>query len=120
MTVRFALLASALFFAVPASAQDVPPPADDDGGLSVTVTDENAWQDLQLAIPSFATDRNAPTPANTQGTGALALELSRVVYNDLQFNSLFRPTGPDSLPRPSYPDITSPRQVPNCGLVMSG
>ena len=109
MTVRFALLASALLFAAPVSAQETPPAAEDEGGLSVTVTDENAWQDLQLAIPSFATDRNAPTPANTQGTGALALELSRVVYNDLQFNSLFRPTGPDSLPRPSYPDITSPQ-----------
>ena len=110
MTVRIALLASALLLAVPAVAQEVPPPAaDDEGGLSVTVTDENAWQDLQLAIPSFATDRNQPTPANAQGTGALALELSRVVYNDLQFNSLFRPTGPDSLPRPAYADITSPQ-----------
>jgi TolB protein len=110
MMIRFSLLASALLFVVPASAQVAPSPAEeDDGGLSVTVTDENAWQDLNLAIPSFATDRNAPTPANTQGTGALALELSRVVYNDLQFNGLFRPTGPDSLPRPSYPDITSPQ-----------
>jgi len=65
MTVRFALLASALFLAVQAGAQEVPPPvAEDDGGLSVTVTDENAWQDLQLAIPSYAIDRNAPTAAN--------------------------------------------------------
>lgn len=85
----------------------VPQPEED--GLTGTVTDESAWQDLSLAIPSFATDRDRPTPANNAGTAALALELSRVVYNDLQFNGLFRPTGPDSLPRPGYPDIANPQ-----------
>ena len=113
MTLRFAAFAAALLIAAPAAAQNAevpsPPPAADDGGLQVVVTDENAWQDLSIAIPSFATDRDQPTPANTQGTGALALELSRVVYNDLRFNGLFRPTGPDSLPRPSYGDITNPQ-----------
>jgi TolB protein len=109
MTVRFAALAPVLLLAAPAQAQVVPPPAVEDTGLQVTVTDESAWEDLSLAIPSFATDRDQPTPANNQGTGALALELSRVVYNDLQFNGLFRPTGPDSLPRPGYPDITNPQ-----------
>jgi TolB protein len=109
MTVRFAALAPVLLLAAPAQAQVVPPPTVEDTGLQVTVTDESAWEDLSLAIPSFATDRDQPTPANNQGTGALALELSRVVYNDLQFNGLFRPTGPDSLPRPGYPDITNPQ-----------
>jgi TolB protein len=109
MTVRFAALAPVLLLAAPAQAQVVPPPVVEDTGLQVTVTDESAWEDLSLAIPSFATDRDQPTPANNQGTGALALELSRVVYNDLQFNGLFRPTGPDSLPRPGYPDITNPQ-----------
>ena len=112
MISRFALLVSALLFAAPVAAQDVPapPPAasEDEGGLQVTVTDENAWQDLSLAIPSFATDRDQPTAANNAGTAALGLELSRVVYNDLRFNGLFRPTGPDSLPRPGYPEITNP------------
>ena len=73
------------------------------------MTDESAWEDLALAIPSFATDRDAPTPANSAGTGALALELSRVVYNDLKNNGLFKPTGPDALPKPGYGDITNPQ-----------
>ena len=67
MISRFALLVSALLFAAPVAAQDVPapPPAasEDEGGLQVTVTDENAWQDLSLAIPSIATDRDQPTAA---------------------------------------------------------
>ena len=115
---RLLPLALTILLAAPATAQSsnvaMPPstqvpPTEEEGGLTFTVTDENAWQDLSLAIPSFATDRDRPTPANMQGTSALALELSRVVYNDLQFNGLFRPTGPDSLPRPGYPDITNPQ-----------
>ncbi len=31
-----------------------------------------------------------------------------MVYNDLKFNGLFKPTGPDSLPRPTYSQITAP------------
>jgi TolB protein len=100
---------------VPAVAQDAPPPppsedvvVDEEFGLTGTVTAEGAWQDLGIAIPSFATDRETATPANSQGTGALALELSRVVYNDLRNNGLFRPVGPDSLPRPAYAEITAP------------
>ena len=71
--------------AVSASAQPVVPPAvgpapqaqpAEDEGLTGEVTDESAWQDLGIAIPSFATNANQPTPANAQGTGALALELS--------------------------------------------
>ncbi|MEO0690661.1 MAG: Tol-Pal system protein TolB, partial [Pseudomonadota bacterium] len=45
--------------------------ADDEGGLTFTVTDENDWQDLGVAIPAFATDQDRPTPANAQGTAAL-------------------------------------------------
>ena len=104
-----------VMLAVPAAAQQgtpvqVPnfPIAGDDGGLTGSVTDDSAWQDLGIAIPSFATNRDVPTPANAQGTAALALELSRVVYNNLRDNGLFRPVGPDSLPQPAYPEITSP------------
>src|SRR5262245_61030711 len=95
----------------PAMAQDAPPPAppsgedvvvDEEFGLTGTVTAEGAWQDLGIAIAAFATDRETATAANSQGTGALGLELSRVVYNDLRNNGLFRPTGPDTLPHPSY------------------
>ena len=79
-----------------------------DGGLSFTVTDESAWENLGIAIPAFATDRNVPTPANQSGTAALGLELARVVTADLRNNGLFEPTGPDALPRPQFANITSP------------
>jgi TolB protein len=113
MMLRLAAIAALLTAAAPLAAQETSPPPvvqlpSEDEGLSVTVTDENAWQDLGIAIPGFATDRDQPTPANSRGTGALALELSRVVFNDLRNNGLFRPTGPDSLPRPNYQQITAP------------
>ncbi len=90
-----------------ADAQDTADTQDDGEGISVTVT-ADSWQDLGIAIASFATNDDVPTPANSSGTAALGLELARVVYNDLRFNGLFRPVGPDALPRPSYAQITSP------------
>lgn len=81
---------------------------DDDGPLRGTVTDDSAWQDLGIAIPAFATDRNAPTPANASGTEALGIELGRVIFNDLRNNGLFRPVGPDALPKPSLAQISDP------------
>ena len=93
----------------PAGTQVVQPPAPvEEQGLAVTVTDDSAWQDLGIAIPSFATNRDQPTPANTGGTSALGLELSRVIYNDLRNNGLFKPVGPDALPKPSYDQISAP------------
>ena len=103
----FGLLAAPAL-AQPASAPATPPAADEEQGLSVTVTDESAWQDLGIAIPAFATNRNQPTAANAQGTDALGVELGRVVFNDLRNNGLFKPVGPDSLPRPTYPEISAP------------
>ena len=103
----FALLGSA----AAVSAQPAPPSgaaSAADQGLTGEVTDESAWQDLGIAIPAFATDANRPTAANAQGTGALGIELGRVVFNDLKNNGLFKPTGPDSLPHPDYINITSP------------
>jgi TolB protein len=115
MMVRAFLLGIGLCLAsLPAAAHAAPvaPPIDvqepEEEGLSGTVTDESAWQDLGIAIPAFATNADRPTPANSQGTGALGLELSRVVFNDLRNNGLFRPVGPDSLPRPAYAQITAP------------
>ena len=88
--------------------EDVAVEGDDEGPLRGTVTDDSAWQDLGIAIASFATNRDEPTPANAQGTAALGHELARVVFSDLRFNGLFRPVGPDALPRPSYGEITDP------------
>ena len=106
MALRTILLAFGLCLAaVPACAQDAPaPPVEvpelEEEGLSGSVTDDSAWQDLGIAIPAFATNADTPTAANAQGTGALGVELGRVVFNDLRNNGLFRPVGPDALPRP--------------------
>jgi TolB protein len=111
MIVRFAVLLAVSLLAAPVLAQDppaTPDTVDEEGGLEVTVTDESAWQDLGIAIPSFATNADVSTPANNSGTGALGVALAQVVYSDLRFNGLFKPTGPDSLPRPSYDQVTAP------------
>ena len=116
---RFALVAIAMTMAAPSLAQNqdlgeaMPEGQDvetveEDGGLEVTVSYEGRLDDLGIAIPSFATDRNVPTPANANGTEALGLELARVITSDLRNNGLFKPTGPDSLPRPSFANITAP------------
>ncbi|WP_228243489.1 Tol-Pal system beta propeller repeat protein TolB [Porphyrobacter sp. GA68] len=122
---RFTLFAGvALWCAVPAAAQDLgaPPPPDGNvtqvpvqgsnnqpaDGLSFTVTDESEWQDMSIAIPAFATDRDQPTPANAQGTAALGRAVGDVIYNNLRNNGLFRPVGPDSLPQTGYAQVTAP------------
>ncbi len=123
-----------MMLALPLAAQQntatpevVPPPPEaleGEGGLQVTVTDESAWQDLGIAIPAFATNANVSTPANTQGTAALGLELARVITADLRNNGLFRPVGPDSLPRPQYAEISAPNwgtwQVRNAQMLVHG
>ncbi|MGI8943064.1 MAG: Tol-Pal system beta propeller repeat protein TolB [Qipengyuania sp.] len=77
-------------------------------GLTGSVSFEGDLDDLGIAIPAFATDRNVPTPAHSSGTAALGIELARVITANLRNNGLFKPTGPDSLPRPDYAQITAP------------
>ena len=109
-------LATLLAVPLPAAAQDGPATqvdqpastAADDGGINVTVTDTSDWQDLGIAIPAFATNRDVATAASAGTTGALGTAVAEVIYNDLRFNGLFEPTGPGALPRPSYGQITSP------------
>ena len=91
------------------AAETVAIDGDGDGPLRGTVTDESAWQDIGVAIPSFATDRNQPTPANADGTEALGREVARVITANLRINGLFKPVGPDSLPQPSFSQITAPK-----------
>lgn len=81
---------------------------DDEGGLEFTVTDESAWEDIGIAIPGFATDRDRPTPANSSGTAALGKEIARVITANLRNNGLFKPTGPDALPQPGFAQIRAP------------
>ncbi|WP_334184394.1 Tol-Pal system beta propeller repeat protein TolB [Novosphingobium sp.] len=104
---------------VAAFAQSAPPapqpvptgqqaPADEDGGLQVTVSDDSDWQDLGIAITTFATDADVPTGTNAGSTAALGRALSQVVAADLKNNGLFKPSGPDGLPQPAYAQIQSP------------
>ncbi len=121
MLLRLAALLTLTLAAPAAFAQTAPapqspivePPApvpvpQEEQGLAVTVTDTSEWQDLGIAIPAFATNRDQSTPANASGTEALGTELARVVFNDLRSNGLFRPVGPDALPKPTYQQISAP------------
>ena len=121
LSLAFALLAA------PLAAQDLgaPPPQDgaveqvaadassaqegDDGGLTGSVSFEGNLDDLGIAIPAFAADRDVPTAANASGTAALGLELARVISTNLRNNGLFKPSGPDGLPRPTFPQVTDPQ-----------
>ena len=90
------------------AAASSPATAEDDGGLTCSVSDEKAWQDLGIAIPGFSTDADRGTAASAGGTAALGKEVARVITADLRNNGLFLPVGPDALPQPTYPDITAP------------
>ncbi|MDF2640089.1 MAG: tolB [Novosphingobium lindaniclasticum] len=82
--------------------------ADEDGGLQVTVSDDSDWQDLGIAITTFATDADVPTGTNAGSTAALGRALSQVVAADLKNNGLFKPSGPDGLPQPAYSQVQTP------------
>lgn len=119
MTLRFSLLAAtALVLAGAASAQPAPAPAGgapeqpapptEDEGLTGTVSDDSAWQDLGIAITAFATDQDLPTKTNAGSTASLGRALSDVISADLRNNGLFKPSGPAGLPQPGYPQVQSP------------
>jgi TolB protein len=112
---KIRLLPLLILFATPALAQQTPPPppssstnAGDEGGLSGSVSDENAWQDLGIAIPAFATDQDVPTQASAGSTDALGRALADVITSDLKNNGLFKPVGPASLPRPTFLQVPAP------------
>ncbi|MEO6093771.1 MAG: Tol-Pal system beta propeller repeat protein TolB [Novosphingobium sp.] len=108
----FALFSSAVLgLAAPALAAAQPAPDQtpgEGGGLSGSVSDENQWQDLGIAIASFATDQDVPTRTAAGSTSALGRGLSEVVAADLRNNGLFKPSGPDGLPQPAYEQISAP------------
>jgi len=96
-------------FAAPVWAQDaapvaVAPPEEE----ALDVVDESEWQDTSIAIPAFATDNDVATQTNAGSTGALGVSVAQVITADLQNNGLFKPVGPASLPRPTYPQIPAP------------
>ena len=117
---KYVLFAAVALMAAPLHAQnqqDLGQPLPEGGevetidegeGLSGSVSFEGNLDDLGIAIPGFATDRDVATPANASGTAALGKELARVITSDLRNNGLFKPTGPDALPQPGFSEITAP------------
>jgi TolB protein len=106
-------------FATPAQAQpqieaepvapvEVGDTEDDSGVLTGRVTDDSEWQDLGIAITTFATDRDVPTQTNAGSTAALGRALAQVVSDNLRNNGLFKPSGPAGLPQPSYEQVPAP------------
>lgn len=87
--------------------QPVEPPAEQ-GGLSGSVSDDSDWQDLGIAIPAFATNADLPTTTSAGSTSALGQSLAQVITADLRNNGLFKPVGPDSLPRPGFEQVQAP------------
>ncbi|AKM09840.1 Tol-Pal system beta propeller repeat protein TolB [Croceicoccus naphthovorans] len=80
-----------------------------DGGLTGSVSDESEWQDLGIAIPAFPAQQDVPTAAAPKTTSALGVELARIITADLKNNGLFRPVGPDALPRIAFTEATNPQ-----------
>jgi len=100
----------ALVFAMPLAAQTSQPasPPAEDTGLSGSVSDENDWQDLGIAIPAFATNADVSTQTSAGSTGALGVSLAQIITANLKNNGLFKPVGPDALPRPGFAQIQAP------------
>ena len=103
----------AIVLAAPAAAQQslpTPQPIEQvpEQGLSGAVSDDSDWQDLGIAIPAFATDADVPTQTSAGSTSALGMSLARVINDDLKNNGLFKPVGPDALPRPAFGEVLAP------------
>jgi TolB protein len=94
---------------VPGAEQPVPQATQGaDEGLTGTVSDEAAWQDLGIAITTFATDQDVPTQTNAGSTASLGRALSDIISADLRNNGLFKPSGPAGLPQPGYLQVPAP------------
>ena len=124
MIVRLFVSFAAMAVAIPVVAQTAtpaaPPASDatttaladannaDGGGLIGSVTDRSKWRDLGIAIPAFATDREASTSAAGGTTTALGRQIANVIEADLRNNGLFKPTGPDAVPAVSFDEVPAP------------
>ncbi len=110
MIARFMPLA--MVIAAPLAAQQsLPTPvadATEPAGLTGSVSDDADWQDLDIAIPTFATNEDKPTAASAGSTAALGHSVAQVITADLKNNGLFKPVGPDALPHPSFGEIQAP------------
>ena len=104
-----ALLVCLAALALPSAAllaQTAPPPSPaPENSEEVVGTLDN---DATIAIPAFATNADVATQTSAGGTAALGTSLANVIYGDLKNNGLFKPTGPDSLPKPALAQVQSP------------
>ena len=107
MTLRLIPALAALLLGSGAVAQTPSAPAPSEG-IEVTVSDDSDWQDLGIAIPTFATNADVPTQTQAGGTAALGRSLAQIVTADLKNNGLFKPVGPDALPSPGYAEVQAP------------
>jgi TolB protein len=93
---------------LPPAATAAPAPAQDSGGLTGSVSDDSAWVDLGIDIPSFATPADVPTQASAGSTTQLGRAIAEVITADLKNNGLFKPIGPAKLPTITMGDVTQP------------
>ncbi len=105
---RAFLILLAALFSVPSLAQQVPPPVEEGGLTGGSVTDENEWQNLGIAIPDFPTDADVPTRTNAGSTAQLGRGLARIIAGNLRNNGLFKPAGPDGLPQVQFGEVQAP------------
>ncbi len=111
---KLRLILPLVLLAAPALAQQAPAPVPqasqpaEEAGLSGEVSDESDWQDLGIAIPAFATDANVPTQTSAGSTAATGIAVAQVITADLKNNGLFKPVGPDALPRPAFEQVQAP------------
>ncbi len=110
---KLSLVTLIALLAGPALAQPatVAPPPDqpaEESGLSGSVSDENEWQNLGIAIPDFATDADVLTRTNAGSTAQLGRGLARIIAGNLRNNGLFKPAGPDGLPQVQFGEVQAP------------
>ncbi|RHW18826.1 Tol-Pal system protein TolB [Sphingomonas gilva] len=106
--IRTLAFTAAMLVATPALAQlevGAPDPAQQQGGLSVDVTDTSD-NDLVIAVPRLPTPQAQPTPAGS--TDTLGNQIAEVIATDLRNSGLFRPRGPNGVRAISMAEVTAP------------
>lgn len=107
------LMLGAALLAQPLPAQDQAPAAPPVAAPAepVEVEEEvvgSLSNDATIAIPAFATNADLPTQTSAGSTSALGFSLAQVITANLRNNGLFKPTGPESLPRLDLGQVQNP------------
>jgi TolB protein len=103
------LILGAALLALPALAQEPAPTAAPSEPAEVEEEVVGSLSnDAVIAIPAFATNADVPTQTSAGSTAALGFSVAAVVTADLRNNGLFKPTGPESLPRVDLGQVQNP------------